>query len=74
MTTPPGSEPMLTFKLSDRTEFRCSVCQDPIASVGNGRIVIVGLPDLIEVFRNHVARYHSKEHVSEAAARNGSCY
>ena len=36
---------MLTFKLSDETEFRCSVCQNPIASVGNGRIVVVGLPN-----------------------------
>ena len=64
-----SEEPMLTFKLSDETEFRCSVCQNPIASVGNGRIVVVGLPDLIAAFREHVARYHTKEDASQSAAR-----
>jgi hypothetical protein len=63
-----SEEPMLTFKLSDETEFRCSVCQNPVASVRNGRIVVVGLPDLIAAFRDHLARYHTKEDVSQAAA------
>ena len=64
MTTPAESEPMLTFKLSDENEFRCSACQIPIASFGNGRFVVAGLPDLIAAFRDHVARYHPKEDVS----------
>src|SRR3984893_9360746 len=67
-----SEEPMLTFKLSDETEFRCSVCHDSIASVRNGRIVVVGLPDLIAAFRDHLARYRTKkEDVSQAAARMG---
>ena len=66
---------MLTFKLSDETEFRCSACQNPVASVRNGRIVVVGLPDLIAAFREHVRRYHTKEEdVSQAAARMGGGY
>jgi len=64
-----SEEPMLTFKLSYEHEFRCSVCQDPIASVGNGRIVVVGLPDLIAAFREHVRRYHMKEEASQAPDR-----
>lgn len=64
-----SEEPMLTFKLSDETEFRCSTCQNPIASVGNGRIVVVGLPDLIAAFREHVGRYHTKEDARQAADR-----
>ena len=64
-----SEEPMLTFKLSDETEFRCSVCQNPVASVGNGRIVVVGMPDLIAAFRDHLARYHTKEDVSRATDR-----
>jgi hypothetical protein len=64
-----SEEPMLTFKLSGETEFRCSVCQNPIASVGNGRIVVVGLPDLIAAFREHVARYHTKEDARQASDR-----
>ena len=33
---------MLTFNLSDENEFRCSACQIPIASFGNGRFVVAG--------------------------------
>jgi len=62
-------EPMLMFKLSDGYEFRCSACQNPIASVRNGRIVVVGLPDLIAAFREHVARYHTKEDARQASDR-----
>src|ERR1700682_4512712 len=64
-----SEEPMLTFKLSYEHEIRCSVCQDAIASVGNGRIVVVGLPDLIAAFREHVHRYHMKEEASPASDR-----
>ena len=60
-------EPMLTFKLSDETEFRCSACQNPVASVRNGRIVVVGLPDLIAVFRDHVRRYHMRQAADRVA-------
>jgi len=75
MSKSESEEPMLTFKLSDETEFRCSVCHDSIASVRNGRIVVVGLPDLIAAFRDHLARYHTKkEDVSQAAARMGGGY
>ena len=75
MSKSESEEPMLTFKLSDETEFRCSVCHDSIASVRNGRIVVVGLPDLIAAFRDHLARYHTKkEDVTQAAARMGGDY
>jgi hypothetical protein len=60
---------MLMFKLSDGYEFRCSACQNSIASVRNGRIVVVGLPDLIAAFREHVARYHTKEDARQASDR-----
>ena len=74
MANSESEEPMLTFKLSDETEFRCSICHDAVASVRNGRIVVVGLPDLIAAFRDHLARYHTKEDVSQAAARMGGGY
>lgn len=64
-----SEEPMLTFKLSDETEFRCSVCHDPVASVRNGRIVVVGLPDLIAAFREHIRRYHTKQDARQAIGR-----
>jgi hypothetical protein len=69
MAIPESGEPILTLKLSDETEFRCSVCQNPIASVGNGRIVVVGLPDLIAAFRDHVRRYHAKEDATRVSDR-----
>ena len=69
-----SEEPMLTFKLSDKTEFRCSICQNAVASVGNGRFVIVGLPDLIAAFREHVRRYHTNEEVTQTTARMGTGY
>jgi hypothetical protein len=75
MTTPESEpEPLLIFKLSDETEFRCSICHNPVASVGNGRFVTVGLPDLIAAFRDHVRRYHAQNDVSQAAARMGTGY
>ena len=64
-----SEEPMLTFKLSDKTEFRCSACQNSVASVRNGRIVVVGLPDLIVAFREHVLRYHANQNASQAIGR-----
>jgi hypothetical protein len=70
-----SEETMLTFKLSDENTFRCSACQNPVALVGNGQIVVVGLPDLIAAFRDHLGRYHTKkEDVSQAAAPMGGRY
>ena len=55
------SEPMLTFKISDVNEFRCSECGATIASTTDRRLVVVGLADLIDVFKDHVSRAHSQE-------------
>jgi len=56
-----GFEPVLTFKISNVNEFRCSACDAMIASIDNGRFVVSGLADLIDAFKDHVARFHSKE-------------
>jgi hypothetical protein len=61
------SEPTLTLQLSDENEFYCSACQNSIASIGNGRFIVSGIPDLIAIFREHVDRYHPK--ATEASAR-----
>lgn len=53
------TEPMLTFKLSDEHVFRCSECDQEIASFGAGRYnVVIGVIDLIATFVEHVRRYH----------------
>jgi hypothetical protein len=52
------SEPELVFKLSDQNEFYCSACGSTVASIGNGRFVIGGIPGLIAAFKEHVERYH----------------
>jgi hypothetical protein len=63
------SEPMLTFKLSDRDEFRCSAYGVAVASIHNSRFVVSGLADPIAMFREHVGRYHPDEDASRAPAR-----
>jgi hypothetical protein len=55
------SEPELVFKLSDQNEFYCSACGCAVASIGNGRFVVSGLPDLIVLFKQHVERYQPKQ-------------
>jgi hypothetical protein len=52
------SEPELIFRLSDQNEFYCSACGDTVASLGNGRFAIGGIPGLIAAFREHVQRQH----------------
>lgn len=59
-------EPMLTFKLSDKNDFYCSACQQPVASLGNGRFIVATLHDLIAVFREHVRRCHTEEDANGA--------
>ena len=54
------SEPMLVFRISSGNVFYCSACDSPKARVGNSRLVIAGLPDLISAFKEHVARVHPK--------------
>ena len=50
-------EPALVFKLSRPNIFRCSACRSPF----QGEIAADGwVVDVIEVFREHVRRYHSK--------------
>ena len=55
-----GPEPTLTLKLSDGNEFYCSACHTSIASLGNGRFIVGPLRELVEMFRNHVERFHTK--------------
>ena len=61
----PQSEPMLTFKISDVNEFHCSKCGATIASTADRRLVVVGLADLIDVFKDHVSRCHKQENLSQ---------
>jgi hypothetical protein len=65
----PKSEPLLTFKLSEADEFRCSACGHAVVQLGNARFVVSGIPDLIAAFKEHVGRVHTKEDASQAAAR-----
>jgi hypothetical protein len=55
------SEPNLTFKISDVNEFHCSECGATIASTSDRRLVVLGLADLIDVFKDHVSRCHRQE-------------
>ena len=60
MADSPQSEPVLTFKLSDVNEFRCSACDQEIRSLGgNGRFIVVGIQDLVETFKLHVEQCHT---------------
>jgi hypothetical protein len=53
------AEPALTFKLSEGHLFRCSECNQAIASIGRGPyIAVMGLIDLIATFELHVRRHH----------------
>jgi hypothetical protein len=65
----PKSEPMLTFRLSEGNEFRCSACGHAVVQLGNARFVVSGIPDLIAAFKEHVGRVHTKEDARQAAAR-----
>ena len=62
-----ANEPILLFKLSRPQTFRCSAC----LSEYRGDIEAEGwVIDVIDVFRDHVRRYHSKEeNLSQAAVR-----
>jgi hypothetical protein len=60
------NEPTLLFKLSRPQTFRCSACSTEY----RGDIDAEGwVIDVIDVFRDHVRRYHSKRFVKETKGK-----
>jgi hypothetical protein len=54
-----NAEPMLVYKLSDDSVFRCSECEREVASIGSARYIAVSrVLELVAAFQEHVRRHH----------------
>jgi len=62
-----GKEPVLEFKLSRSDKFHCSSCRD---TGDEGAFTLdSSVAELVDAFRAHVERYHSKGEDFNKAAK-----